>query len=392
MPTEAAQLGISDFFRLVADVSQGLNSQFSKVLDLQATIKKVAIANNKQLSEVQMGGFALAGERLGLSRAFVAEQWVPRLLAQIPDEVVEENTADTSAPPPLPPAETPLPPGGSGTLAGAEEATPLTGETAATMQQKVRDILDDYHEHIPAQAIRALFRAISYDEKALAEAVLTYLTTNYYAAETEPVGGSLRQKLASTDWRHLAWWDQKPTPPANVPVSQPVSPPTPPPVVPVAASSSGWRDMGVALLVAGGLLGFVFLLLRGNRADQKKPPRPATEVVTNAPTRQPGRKKSPKKTGKSPGPIVQPMPTTPPPAEADQPVPVREEPYDELGEDVGQYGERPAQKDGHWGLWRKNRWLILPEYDQIEVYSEGRAKVSINGNSYYLDRYGDRIR
>ena len=36
--------------------------------------------------------------------------------------------------------------------------------------------------------------------------------------------------------------------------------------------------------------------------------------------------------------------------------------------------------------------MILPVYDKISVYRDGRARVTVNGNSYDLDSNGDRIR
>ncbi|MEZ0542988.1 WG repeat-containing protein [Fibrella arboris] len=401
LPAEAMELGIPDFLRLVDDVTRQLNPQFGKIIDLQTLIRKVATDNQKKLSEVQIGGFALDAERLGLSRTFVVDQWVPRLMAQIPDVPVAEASTPASTPSQttssvatvsdvMGAGTSPLPtPGGgqSGTLI----------ETAETMQQKVRDILDDYKEHIPAPAIRALFRAINYDEKALADAVLVYLTANFYASEKEPQGGTLREKLTSTDWRHLVWWD-RPAQPANVPTAAPVNQVNAAPVatspIPVATrSSSGWRDFLVALLIAGGLIGFVVVLLKSNGGpDPKQQESTKTEQVAtdnaDESTRertQPKRKRRPKATSSvnQSGDNV---------ATSKKTVSPREEPYDELLGDVGQYGERPAKKDGQWGLWRKGKWMILPVYDDIEVYKDGRAHVTINGNSYDLDRNGDRIR
>ncbi|RYF65777.1 MAG: hypothetical protein EOO39_24255, partial [Cytophagaceae bacterium] len=90
LPTEATELGITDFLRLVDDVTRQLNPQFGKIIDLQTLIRKVGTDNQKKLSDVQIGGFALDAERLGLSRTFVIDQWVPRLMAQIPDAPVAE--------------------------------------------------------------------------------------------------------------------------------------------------------------------------------------------------------------------------------------------------------------------------------------------------------------
>lgn len=399
LPAEATELGIPDFLRLVDDVTRSLNSQFGKILDLQALIRKVAVDNKKRLSDVQIGGFALDAERLGLSRTFVIDQWVPRLMAQIPDPSEAEAVKPASPPnqstssvatvsdvmntgtSPLPVKES----GQPGTLV----------ETAETMQQKVRDILDDYKEHIPAPAIRALFRAINYDEKALADAVLAYLTANFYASEKEPQGSTLREKLTSTDWRHLVWWD-RPAQPANVPESARPAPSTTPlpPATVTPKSSSGWRDFLVALLIAGGLIGFVIVLVKSNgSAPKKDADQTQTEQTDNsrADEEQTSERTQPKRKRKA---KVKPSVSQHSESEASSKAPVspRNEPYDELLDDVGQYGERPARKDGQWGLWRKGKWMILPVYDEIEVYRDGRAHVTINGNSYDLDRQGDRIR
>ncbi len=271
------------------------------------------------------------------------------------------------------------------------------------MQQKVRDILDDYKEHIPAPAIRALFRAINYDEKALADAVLAYLTANFYASEKEPQGATLREKLTSTDWRHLVWWD-RPTQPATsptLPVAAPASVNSAPATnvaEPVTKKSSGWRDFMVALLIAGGLIGFVLVLVKSSGSSTKKEDESAqTEQVKSrdsdqVPTKKSTKSKKKRQTEASSTKQRDVKENKDTEATATAPVSPRDEPYDELFEDVGQYGERRAKKDGQWGLWRKGRWMVLPVYDKIEVYKEGRARVSINGNTYYIDRQGDRIR
>ena len=397
LPAEATELGITDFFRLVDDVTRPLNAQFGKILDLQTTIRKVAGDSGKKLSDVQIGGFALDAERLGLSRGFVTEQWVPRLLAQIPGEPAAEKQAETAPLTPVQPTEGR--PSESTDSARPGTLPPVATETAETIAQKVRDILDDYKEHIPAQAIRALFRAITYDEKGLADAVLTYLQANFYASETEPTGNSLREKLGSTDWRHLVWWDRQPAAQAGQTVAttgtnQPGPLPSPPPAAGTSApvqksGSSGLRDFLVALLIAGGLIAFgVVLIHSGRSADNERITGAVVDTLrreesarTQPAARKPKRKRTrsnepPAETNRRPG------NTTPP----------REEPYDELLNDVGQYGERPATKNGQWGLWRKGRWMVLPEYDRIEVYKDGLARVTVNGNSYNIDRSGNRIR
>ncbi|MBO0948213.1 WG repeat-containing protein [Fibrella forsythiae] len=398
LPAEATELGIPDFLRLVDDVTRSLNSQFGKILDLQALIRKVAVDNQKRLSDVQIGGFALDAERLGLSRTFVIDQWVPRLMAQIPDIMEEDVTPASGAGTSSVATMSDVMGAGTSLLPVPDGGQPGTlVETADTMKQKVRDILDDYKEHIPAPAIRALFRAINYDEKALADAVLAYLTENFYASEKDPRGSTLREKLTSTDWRHLVWWN-RPAQPVNVPEparSAPTTAPLPPlPQAPLTPKpSSGWRDFLVALLIAGGLIGFVIILVKSNgAAPDEDANQPKTEQVNTEQTDDQTRERTQprrKRKLKSKPSIDRAADSE---ASSQKPVSPRNEPYDELLDDVGQYGERPARKDGQWGLWRKGKWMILPVYDAIEVYKNGRARVTINGNSYDLDRQGDRIR
>lgn len=386
LPAEAAELGVTDFLRLVDDVARSLNAQFGKILALQATIRKAATDAQKRLSDVQLGGFALDAERLGLSRSFVIEQWVPRILTQIPDPAPAEAL---STPPPAPPeAETPaMPPA---------PATPAHGpKPLADIQQKVRDILDDYKEHIPAQAIRALFRAIDHDETALAEVVLTYLRDNFYASETEPKGNTLRDKLTSTDWRHLVWWERQTTPPP--PAVQPALPVSPP----AAPKSTGLRDMLFALLIAGGLIGFVIFLIKSGgkspgasspvteQIDRRDAEAERTQTEERASRRAKNKRRSTPRQDESTQPETRAAERERTPSAPPSP---REEPYDLLLTDVGQYGERPAKKDGQWGLWRKGRWMVLPVYDKIDVYKNGRARVTTNGNTYEIDQSGDRVR
>ncbi|WP_041257713.1 WG repeat-containing protein [Fibrella aestuarina] len=381
LPTEARELGITDFLRLVDDVARPLNAQFSKILELQAVIRKIAVDTQKRLSDVQIGGFALEAERLGLSRSFVTEQWVPRILAQLPDAEPTPQPAQPVAPAqPIPPPAPPIPP---------------APDAAEAMRQKVRHSLDDYKEHIPAAVIRTLFRTIDYDEAKLAEAVLAYLRDNFYASETEPTGPTLRDKLTSTDWRHLVWWENKPTQPTVAPTTPLPTPPPPVATVPKPAPSTGLRDMLFALLIAGGLIGFVIFLIKSGKSSPNDNQTTTDQVDTVArsertqPTEGISRRKKKRRTT-----------STTPPASPDArsnesaraTTSPRDQPYDELLNDVGQYGERPAKKDGQWGLWRKGRWMVLPVYDAIEVYNDGRARVSINGNSYDIDRNGDRIR
>jgi WG containing repeat len=400
LPNEATELGITDFPRLVEDVSRSLNTRFGKMLDLQAAIQTAGAENEKRLSGLQIDLFAQDADRLGLSRTFVIEQWIPQILTKIPD----------AAPPATPigtPQNTPAQP-----TPTAPSPAPVSGESAERMQQKVRDILDDYKEHIPANAIRGLFRAIDYDETTLAEAVKGYLSTNFYAAENEPVGQSLRDKLTSTEWRHLVWWDR--------PVSPPVSSVSPPPMAATALSpavapgppapplkrSTGLRDFMVALLIAGGLIGFVLVLVKSQQnAGTTRPEEQQTEATSSVSSDETAPKKhetvkqrkrrlaTEARAAAEAARLARTQSSPKPPTENTASGEVRAiKPYDELLNDVGQYGERQAKKDGQWGLWRSGKWLINPDYDDITVFNNGHATVSNNGHSYEINRFGERVK
>ena len=402
LPAEAAELGITDFPRLVEDVSRTLNTRFSKILDLQAGIKKAGAENEKHLSSLQIDLFAQDADRLGLSRAFVTEQWIPHILAQLPNAAEPTTSAAASAT--ATPASIPSPPVPPG------QSTNGGSQSAERMQQKVRDILDDYKEHIPANAIRGLFRAIDYDETALAEAVKNYLSANFYAAENDPVGQSLRDKLTATDWRHLVWWDRPASPPpapAVAPVAATVTPAAPSVApIPPAKKSTGWRDFFVALLIAGGLIGFVVMLVRSQRESktdqaetQQTSPTQTDDSASSAPPRRETAKERRRRLAKEAraaaeaAKLARTLATPEQPAKAATRTDMDAyKPYDELLNDVGQYGERAAKKDGQWGLWRSGKWLIKPEYDDISVFNKYRATVHDNGSVYEIDKNGKRIR
>jgi hypothetical protein len=146
--------------------------------------------------------------------------------------------------------------------------------------------------------------------------------------------------------------------------------------------------MLLALLIAGGLIGFVIFLIKSGQSGPASGTSAGQEQVDSSTrSEQPAKPRRKKKrrtetTDNETNTRSTPTPETPP----------REELYDELGSDVGQYGERPARKGEQWGLWRKNRWMVLPVYDHIEVFREGRARVTVNGNSYDIDRNGNRVR
>lgn len=410
LPAEATELGITDFRRLVNDVSRQLNSYFGRILDLKASIMAQARKQQKKLSNSDIDDIVKEAERLTLSRGFVADQWIPAILKSIPEPTGDKSTPSLS----VPPYTTYLTPTPSPTPATSTTNDPLPDALvtdSTDINQKVKDILDDYDRHIPVQALRTLFRAIGGNETALAEAVRQYLSANFFSAEAEPKGATLKEKLLSTDWRHLSWWESKApaTPPiASTPVqaepakiTQPASghpmvdknynpplAPTPPnqplPPAPQRTNLSGlW---GVLFAVV--FLLIVYLLVKGGktqptensdriRTEQQKEPAEGTKTKKK---RRKGAETSTASDKASDG------------QEAKTPKTAQAKPeYEELRDEVGDYGEQPALKKGKWGLWRKEKWFIKPIYDEITVFQDGRATVRLGDISFEIDRYGNRL-
>ncbi len=194
---EATKLGLSgpDFGRLVNQISLTVAPNLSRIAELRSTVLKLAQQRLNRLTDTDLQQITQEAERAHLTRSFVVDTWLPTLLKQAP--VLSEPVS----PPPV--VNPPVPP----------------GETADTVRQKVTDILSDYDGHIPALALRSLFRSISYDENELSTAIWNYLQIHQYAADHEPQGTTLRDKLLSTDWRY------------RIIPTKPVSPPELPPVV-----------------------------------------------------------------------------------------------------------------------------------------------------------------
>ncbi len=397
LPAEATELGITDFRRLVNDVSRQLNSYFGRILDLKEKVRAQARKQQKKLSNGDMDDIVQEAERLTLSRGFVVDQWVPFIL---------QSVTDVETTPVVPAAVSER---------GPAPVAPLS-EPDVSVRQKVKEILDDYDRHIPVQTLRTLFRAISADEQQLAEAVQAYLSANFFAAETEPDGNTLKEKLLSTDWRHLSWWKVRaapvtPAPAESVrpPVMQPVGPSRSgsnhpmvdtnyrtPPVPQMPVSPPPRRNLaglwGVLFALAFMLV--IYLMIKGGKKD---PASGAEEQTKTEQTETPSStKKNRKKKRKQPVEDVametrandRTIGATNTPV---KPVPQLPD-YEELRDQVGQYKEQPAMKKGKWGLWRSEKWFIKPIYDDITVFEDGRATVTLGGASFEIDRYGNRVR
>ena len=290
---EANELGITDFTRLVNDISRQVNRDFGKILDLKKKMVTVALQRHNQLSETDINQFVAEAERVQLSRAFVTEQWIPAILEALPVSSASEE--------PVSPASHGLGPAASPANPQNPPVPVPVVEKVESVRRKIKSILDDYDKHIQAQSLKFLFKAVDYDEAALAEEIRLYLSEHYYASVNPPRGNSLKEKLISTDWRHLSWWEKeqsKPQPadyvktqtgyttnpapagvnPANrFPTNggalpgnpQPIlPPPVVPPETPKKSSFSDAALIGLAILSA---LVLIWVVLRMTRGEESEP-------------------------------------------------------------------------------------------------------------------------
>ncbi|MCY7355998.1 MAG: hypothetical protein LH609_00715, partial [Rudanella sp.] len=255
LPDEAARDGISaeEFRRLVNEVSRQIN--FEKLADLRRRLEDALDGNGGenatrpgalqyQLHQLEEDDFVAEGERMGLSASFIEDRWIPQLIADLKKEnnVADPvQTPDSTSPPAVAPARpviavVSVPAPQAETLKPAPVTEPSDRPNPApglSLRERVKVILDEYQGHISARDLRLLFRAMHTDERVLAEEILAYMSANFYASETEPQGATLPEKLLSTDWRHLAWWDTpavaEPTPTPAPEFAPTYTPPAPEP-------------------------------------------------------------------------------------------------------------------------------------------------------------------
>ncbi|GAB3917135.1 WG repeat-containing protein [Larkinella terrae] len=436
---EASELGITDFTRLVNDISRQVNRDFGKILDLKKKIVTVALQRRKKLSDADLNQFVTEAERVQLSKAFVTEQWIPAILAEIPDSLLPAE-AEASSPvsppnplpaevkPPVPPTPVPEPP----------------AEKVESIRKKIRSILDDYDKHIQALSLKFLFKAVDYDEDELAEEIRLYLSEHYYASVNPPRGNTLKEKLISTDWRHLSWWEKEqpksnsesagyvktqtgytsiPTAgsqaPANRPIPSPLPPPEKPPqmvpprIIPQEAprrrSFSDAALIGLAILSALVLIWVVLKITRGGEIDPEPDPKPKKSQTSPKPgadrnSKGKGLSHGRSKKGKSESKESNPKAderlsgsTKTGRSQFEDGERKTEKPvsaaFDKVDENVGEYGLRPAQKGKFWGyINEKNKWIIDPQFDLATPFNNGKASVELDGNQFFIDRYGSRIR
>ena len=249
---------------VVNEVSRAVNPYFGRISDLKIKVSDLARSNRNKLTDAQTDQFVAEAARLQLLPDFVGERWIPAILAALPKPVEpppgEPVSASAAADQPV----TPEP--AAPQLVSAESVPPtvlptrvmppppMPGATADrdAITRKVYQFLDEYQadKHIPARVLRALFLATTFDENLLAETVLAYLSACFYAAETPVQGNTLKDKLLSTDWRHLSWWKPAPAPPVP-----PVA--APPATRPGSRGSSDTAVVGLSVLVVGLMIGGV---------------------------------------------------------------------------------------------------------------------------------------
>lgn len=413
---EAEQLGVSanDFLGLVNEESRSVNPYFGRISDLKIKVIDWAQQQQRKLTQAQITQIVEEAGRLQLQPAFVQERWIPAILNQLP---AQPERPASPAEELVPVKTTPIP---SPVTMG--RATPSAADERAVIDRKVNQFLDEYKTDnvLPARVLKPLFLATTFDETVLAETVLAYLSANFYAAETPPQGATVKDKLLSTDWRHLSWWadrqasaDPEPVVSAGV-ASAPeayekllaqepvVVAPAPRPVSETAPPRQGLSDSAViGLAIAGALL--ILYIVFGALSKKSATPDENKKVEKTSELREPdnsekqvlkSKQKLRKKTSARKRPsVVNEATSVDGRVEGDtKPNTTLATPYDEIQAEAGQYGEHRAVKNGRWGLWRNGEWLIRPRFDDIALFRQDRAIVILNGQRFAINRQGDPVR
>ncbi len=266
---ETAGVPPGDFLNVVNDVSRAINPYFGRISDLKINVADLARSQRKKLTGSQITQIVADAARLQLRADFVKDRWIPAILATMPDPVELTDVPVSIVPiaepttipvavlpatpmlvtPPVESVNPPVPP---------SRPAPFAGPDRDAVSLKVHQFLNEYvaENHIPVRVLKPLFLATNFDKTILADAVLTYLSANFYAAETPVRGETLKDKLLSTDWRHLSWWQSVSTPPA-LPVDHPTL--TNPPR---RTGSSDTTVIGLSVLVVSLLIGGIWWTMR----------------------------------------------------------------------------------------------------------------------------------
>ncbi|RRA97667.1 WG repeat-containing protein [Larkinella rosea] len=433
---DASELGITDFTRLVNDISRQVNRDFGKILDLKKKIVTVALQRQNKLTEADVNQFVIEAERVQLSRTFVTEQWIPAILEALP--VSSTNRFE-------PPSVTA---GASAVSAETKPPTPvipdplLAVDKVESVRKKIKSILDDYDKHIQAQSLKFLFKAVDYDETALAEEIRLYLSENFYASVNPPRGATLKEKLISTDWRHLSWWEKeqpKPNPePAGyvktptgyaspaaaanngngqtsrmaesawTPPDRPQPVPPQPVNLPESSKKSSFSDaalIGLAILSALVLIWVVLRMTRGGDAEpepERKRPKTHTSIEQkkgkSVESQNRTKKKKSARESYAPSDVgedteFRPAGEKKQSGNTEKTGSKKTQPYDQVDDAVGEFGLRAARKGRFWGyIDDRNKWIIEPQYDLVTSFNNGKASVELDGIQFFIDRSGNRIR
>lgn len=438
---EAATLNLSEavFGQLVNQVSQVVMSDWNQIAGLRSDILELARERHKKLADADRQQIVDKAERAHLTRSFVVDTWLPALLQEVPD--VPESFAS------VPPSVSPEPVRSQLTTltqrkrpiphsvrkesepsvinqSSPERGKPLTtyetrqnfGQTSTpestTNQPFVPDLFGESimdNSRIISQtrnliegyaATRTVRALLGLAKKSITDVELWHgILSN---------GIRWTRFLFETLWRALVFV-------LGGLFSLIVG------LGRLLGDREFWRTTGavvrVIIVVA---IGWKLWLWGREWSSKKTPTKPVTEVVQNDPTTtlssKKGSGKGETKSGKAAtdaGIVKLDQPVTNDPAVAsvvsdsvsnlaiEQPTPPNviapvatvSKDYDQVSGEPGQYGERQARKGKFWGLWsdENGTWLIEPVYNDIGVFKNGKAAVSLNGQDYDIDRNDQRI-
>lgn len=296
---EANELGIAeaDFLTIVNEVSRAIHPFFGRISDLKVKITDLARIQRKKLTTAQVDQIVADAVRLQLPPDFVRDRWLPAILANVPEPAETPNAPDSAAPASVASPDAaneaviPTVAPQSSSRPTPSQATPVEVDREA-VARKVHQFLNEYatDNYLPARVLKPLFLATNFDENILAEAVLAYLSANFYAAEIPVTGQTLHDKLLSTDWRHLSWWNTAPASAAQ-PAPQPQR-------RPAKRGQSDSTVIGMALLAVGLLIGGAWWITRDKPA-QKPGTTISSQYQADTVPKIPKKKKSRKKNTRS---------------------------------------------------------------------------------------------
>ncbi len=403
--TEAVASGISerDFFQLVQDVSRKVDSDLPRITSLGTKIKEAAERSNRQLTEEDLKQFVSEAERLQLPRTFVEKKWIPQIVSTVPIAAVEEARL---VPDPQ----------------SSQQRKPVQREKPATNPVKTKSRQAGFIEK--GQPISNEFENsqlfIDQNSKQLYTPVQEPALEHPVKSFLRPVGATLSnvdlwRRLLNTSlkwsgiffglvWKVLAF--------ITVSAFNAILA-----FGRLLGRAEFWRATASLIRVAMVVgIGWWLWSWYSNKVSKAVPG--PTNVATVISTKAPRHSKKHKK-GKSHSvnyalastKAGAGMPAGSQPnvdgkgsltktnapdsslsvAQSNQSA-VTSRQYDSILDRVGQFGERPAAKNGKWGLWANDRWFIQPEYDEIDVFKNNVATVRLNGQLFNIGRRGNQIR